>query len=59
MQRSGKFPRGWNAARVARVLVHYEEQTEAEAVAEVEAAFGCLTETTMPFQSSSFRRFES
>ena len=47
MKRSGRFPRGWSAARVARVLAHYEEQTEAEAVAEDEAAFGRLTETTM------------
>ena len=47
MRRSGRFPRGWNAARVARVLAHYEEQTESEVVAEDEAAFGRLTETTM------------
>ena len=47
MKGSSRFPRGWNAARVARVLAHYEEQSEAEAVAEDEAAFGRLTETTM------------
>ena len=34
------FPRGWNAARVARVIAHYEQQTEAQAAAEDEAAFG-------------------
>ena len=33
MKRSNKFPRGWNTARVARVLAHYEEQTEDAAVA--------------------------
>jgi hypothetical protein len=33
------FPPGWDEERVRRVLVHYEEQTEAEAVAEDEAAF--------------------
>jgi hypothetical protein len=33
-----KFPKGWNADRVKRVLAHYEKQTEAEAVAEDEAA---------------------
>jgi len=47
MKRSNKFPRGWNAARVARVLAHYEEQTEDEAVAEDETSFGRITETTM------------
>lgn len=41
------FPRGWNAARVARVIAHYEQQTEAQAAAEDEAAFGRVTETTM------------
>lgn len=35
----GKFPPGWDEDRVRRVLDHYEEQTEEEAVAEDEAAF--------------------
>jgi hypothetical protein len=34
-------------ARVRRVLAHYEQQTEEEAVAEDEAAFEDLTETAM------------
>lgn len=34
-----KFPPGWDEERVRRVLAHYEEQTEEEAVAEDEAAF--------------------
>jgi len=34
-----RFPPGWNAERVRRVLEHYERQTEEEAVAEDEAAF--------------------
>ena len=34
----GKFPSGWNEERVRRVLAHYEQQTEEEAVAEDEAA---------------------
>ena len=34
----GKFPSGWNEERVRRVLEHYEQQTEEEAVAEDEAA---------------------
>jgi hypothetical protein len=32
-----KFPEGWSAERVRRVLAHYEEQTEDEGVAEDEA----------------------
>ncbi len=42
-----KFPPGWDAERVRKVLVHYEEQTEDEAVAEDEAAFEDLTQTVM------------
>ena len=34
-----KFPPGWDEARVKRVLAHYEQQTEEEAVAEDEAAY--------------------
>jgi hypothetical protein len=41
------FPPGWNEERVRRVLAHYEEQTEAEAVAEDEAAFEDQTQTLM------------
>jgi hypothetical protein len=33
------FPPGWNEERVARVLSHYENQTDEEALAEDEAAF--------------------
>jgi len=33
------FPPGWDEERVAKVLNHYEAQTEEEAVAEDEAAF--------------------
>ena len=35
-----RFPRGWDEDRVRRVLRHYEQQTEVEAVAEDEAAYG-------------------
>ncbi len=34
----GKFPPGWDEERVRRVLAHYEQQTEEEAMAEDEAA---------------------
>ncbi len=37
--KQGKFPKGWDEERVRRVLSHYAEQTEEEAVAEDEAAF--------------------
>lgn len=33
-----RFPPGWGEERVRKVLGHYEEQTEEEAVAEDEAA---------------------
>ena len=32
-----KFPEGWDEGRVQRVLAHYQEQTENEALAEDEA----------------------
>lgn len=38
MKTQSKFPPGWDEARVRRVLAHYEEQTEEEAIAEDEAA---------------------
>jgi hypothetical protein len=41
------FPLGWDEARVRRVLTYYEQQTEAEAVAEDEAAAEDKTQTVM------------
>ena len=41
---SEKYPRGWNEARVRRVLKYYESQTDEEAAAEIESA---LESTTM------------
>jgi hypothetical protein len=32
-----KLPKGWNDAKLRRVLAHYEEQTEDEALLEDEA----------------------
>jgi hypothetical protein len=37
--KKNKFPKGWDEERVRKVLAHYEEQTEEEAVAEDEAAY--------------------
>jgi hypothetical protein len=45
--KQGKFPPGWDEERVRRILVHYEEQTEEEAVAEDEEAFEDRTQTVM------------
>ena len=42
-----QFPAGWNEARVRRVLVHYDSQTENEAVAEDEAAYQLRGQTVM------------
>jgi len=42
-----RFPAGWNEARVRRVLLHYERQTEEEAVAEDEAIFQLRGQTVM------------
>ena len=40
-----KFPPGWNEERVERVLAHYENQTEEEAVAEDEKAWEDASQT--------------
>ena len=45
--KQSKFPPGWDEQKVRRVLKHYEQQTEEEAVAEDEAAFEEATQTVM------------
>jgi hypothetical protein len=40
MSKKTKLPADWNEERVKTVLKHYEEQSEDEALAEDEAAFG-------------------
>jgi hypothetical protein len=47
MTTQSNFPPGWDETRVRRVLAHYEEQTEEEAVAEDEAAAEDKTQTVM------------
>jgi hypothetical protein len=42
-----KYPAGWDEARVRRVLAHYEQQTDEEAVAEDQAAYESTTHTLM------------
>ncbi|MBI3462981.1 MAG: hypothetical protein HY000_07950 [Planctomycetes bacterium] len=38
MKENQRFPPGWNEERVREVLAHYEDQTEDEQFAEIEAA---------------------
>ena len=45
--RENRLPPGWDEERVRKVLTHYEEQTEDEAVAEDEAALAESTQTVM------------
>jgi hypothetical protein len=45
--KQSKYPAGWDERKVRRVLKHYEQQTEDEAVAEDEAAFEDSTQTIM------------
>ena len=47
MKRQSRFPRGWDDARVRRLLEHYDAQTDAEAAAEDEASFRTTTHTAM------------
>ena len=42
-----QFPPGWNEDRVRRVLDHYENQDELEAIAEDEMAFEAPGQTVM------------
>ena len=37
--KQSRFPKGWDEERVKRVLDHYDNMTEDEAVAEYEAAW--------------------
>jgi hypothetical protein len=45
--KEAKYPAGWDEARVKRVLAHYEQQSDQEAVAEDEAAYESTTHTAM------------
>lgn len=51
MKKQSNFPPGWDEERVRRVLAHYEEQTEEEAVAEDEAMVEDKTQTVMEIPS--------
>jgi hypothetical protein len=47
MKKRNEYPPGWDEHRVKRVLEHYESQSEAEAVAEDEAALEGAAGTVM------------
>jgi hypothetical protein len=49
-----RFPKGWNQDRVKRVLDHYENQTEDEAVAEDEAAWEDTSHTFIEVPNELF-----
>ena len=43
MSEKNRFPEGWDEARVRDVIDHYDNQTDEEAIAEDELAFGSKT----------------
>ena len=45
--RQSEFPPGWDEERVRRVIAHYENQSEEEALAEDEAAYEDPKQTVM------------
>jgi hypothetical protein len=47
MMKQSKFPPNWDEERIRRVLAHYEEQTEEEAVVEDEAALADQSQAIM------------
>ena len=47
VMKQAKYPVGWDEARVKRVLAHYEQQSDDEAVAEDEAVYESTTHSTM------------
>lgn len=49
--KQSRFPPGWDAERVKRVLAHYGSQSEEEAVAEDEAAYETSGQTVMEVPS--------
>lgn len=46
-----KYPPGWDKSRVEKLIQHYENQSEEEAVAEDEATLADPTQTVMEVPS--------
>ena len=49
--KQSRFPKGWDEKRVSELLAHYEDQTEAEMVAEDEAMLLDPEQTVMEVPS--------
>ena len=47
MKRKDQLPKGWTQSKIRRVLRHYEQQSEDEAVAEDEAAYKSRKQSVM------------
>lgn len=47
MSQPQKFPAGWDEARVQALIAHYDNQTEDEQAAEIEAAYDDENMTTV------------
>ena len=45
--KQSQFPPNWDEKRVQQIIAHYEAQTEDEAVAEDEVAFGDSSQTVI------------
>lgn len=45
--KKANFPQGWDEEGVQRLIAHYEQQTEDEAVAEDEATYEDQSQSTM------------
>jgi hypothetical protein len=45
--KANRFPQGWNEERVQNLIAHYESQSDAEAIAEDEAALEDPTQAMM------------
>ena len=43
MSSTNTFPRGWNEARIRKVIEYYDVQTKEEEAAEIEAALASTT----------------
>jgi len=52
--KQSRFPKGWDEERVKRVLDHYENQAEDEAVAEDEAAWEDASQTFVEVPNELF-----
>ena len=55
--KQSRFPKGWDEERVKRVIDHYENQTEEEAVAEDEAAWEDTSQTFLEVPNENQKVF--